>query len=44
VNLEFITPSNPFGLSKGYGIEKGKAFDVYSIIEKTNGSLEAGND
>lgn len=36
-DLEFETPSNPNGLSKGYGIPKGICLDIYQIIEKTNG-------
>ena len=38
-NLDFINPSNPNGLSKGYGIKKGDCLDIYDIVEKTNGSL-----
>lgn len=35
-NLDFINPSNPNGLSKGYGIKKGECFDIYEIVEITN--------
>ena len=27
--MDCVTPSNPLGLEKGYGIEKGKAFSIY---------------
>lgn len=33
------TPSNPFGLLKGYGIPLGESLDIYSAIEKANGKV-----
>jgi DNA polymerase gamma 1 len=39
-NINFVTPSNRNGLSKGYGIPLGECLDIHQIIEKTNGSLE----
>lgn len=35
-----ITPSNPHGLQKGYGIPPGESLDIYATIEKSGGSLE----
>ncbi|XP_018560902.1 DNA polymerase subunit gamma-1, mitochondrial [Anoplophora glabripennis] len=32
-----ITPSNPLGLSKGYGIENGEALNIYEAIDKAGG-------
>lgn len=29
-----VTPSNPHGLQKGYGIENGESLDIYQSIEK----------
>ncbi|XP_024083645.1 DNA polymerase subunit gamma-1, mitochondrial [Cimex lectularius] len=31
------TPSNPFGLSKGYGVPIGESLDIYKAILKANG-------
>ncbi|GAB1600553.1 DNA polymerase subunit gamma-1-like isoform X2 [Argonauta hians] len=39
VNLDCVTPSNPFGLETGYNIPFGESLDIYSILEKTNSSL-----
>ncbi|CAH1393907.1 unnamed protein product [Nezara viridula] len=33
------TPSNPFGLMKGYGIPLGESLDIYQSIEKANGKI-----
>lgn len=33
------TPSNPFGLMKGYGIPLGESLDIYQSIEKANGEI-----
>lgn len=38
-SLDCTTPSNPYGLKQGYGIEDGKSYDIYEIIDKTNGNL-----
>ncbi|KAJ8936294.1 hypothetical protein NQ318_001487, partial [Aromia moschata] len=32
-----VTPSNPHGLSKGYGIGNGEELDIYKAIEKAGG-------
>ncbi|KAJ8964907.1 hypothetical protein NQ317_005119 [Molorchus minor] len=32
-----VTPSNPHGLNKGYGIENGEELDIYQAIEKAGG-------
>lgn len=32
-----VTPSNPHGLSKGYGIPNGEALNIYDAIKKANG-------
>ncbi|KAJ9598238.1 hypothetical protein L9F63_011059 [Diploptera punctata] len=37
------TPSNPHGLSKGYGIPPGESLDIYKALEKAGGSLKATN-
>ncbi|KAF6213912.1 hypothetical protein GE061_011637 [Apolygus lucorum] len=34
------TPSNPFGLTKGYGVPKGETLDIFKAVEKTNGRLK----
>ncbi|CAH1254097.1 POLG [Branchiostoma lanceolatum] len=39
VNMDCKTPSNPHGLTRGYGIPPGDALDIYQILEKTNSSL-----
>ncbi|CAH1159639.1 unnamed protein product [Phaedon cochleariae] len=33
-----VTPSNPHGLSKGYGIGNGESLDIYQAIEKAGGN------
>lgn len=33
------TPSNPHGLSKGYGIPLGEILDIYQTIDKANGVI-----
>ncbi|XP_044736733.1 DNA polymerase subunit gamma-1, mitochondrial [Chrysoperla carnea] len=35
-----ITPSNPEGLEKGYGIQKGESLDIYETLKKCNGLYE----
>lgn len=45
-NMDCQTPSNPYGLKQGYGIDFGSSYDIYKILEKTGGSLdpkESGN-
>ncbi|CAH2002372.1 unnamed protein product [Acanthoscelides obtectus] len=32
-----VTPSNPHGLKRGYGIDNGEAVDIYTAIEKAGG-------
>ncbi|XP_033491143.1 DNA polymerase subunit gamma-1 [Epinephelus lanceolatus] len=39
VNMDCVTPSNPTGLEKRYGLPPGEALDVYQIIDITKGSL-----
>lgn len=33
------TPSNPFGLTKGYGVPVGETLNVFQALEKTNGIM-----
>ncbi|VEN44574.1 unnamed protein product [Callosobruchus maculatus] len=33
-----ITPSNPHGLKRGYGIDNGEAVDIHTAIEKAGGN------
>jgi len=40
---ECITPSNPQGLTHGYGIQLGECLTMQDIIEKTGGTLEKKN-
>ncbi|XP_015728580.1 DNA polymerase subunit gamma-1 [Coturnix japonica] len=40
VTMNCVTPSNPTGMEKKYGIPRGEALDIYQIIEITKGSLE----
>lgn len=40
-NLDCQTPSNPYGLKQGYGIDFGSSYDIYEILEKTNGCLNS---
>nr|CAG4650726.1 EOG090X00SQ [Simocephalus serrulatus]SVE94067.1 EOG090X00SQ [Simocephalus serrulatus] len=40
-NLDCQTPSNPYGLKRGYGIDFGSSYDIYQILEKTNGCLNS---
>ncbi|XP_068595973.1 DNA polymerase subunit gamma-1 [Brachionichthys hirsutus] len=40
VTLDCVTPSNPTGLERRYGLPPGKAMDIYDIINSTNGSLD----
>lgn len=40
VTQDCVTPSNPNGLSKGYGIPLGEGLDINEILRLTNGSLQ----
>ncbi|NXN17260.1 DPOG1 polymerase, partial [Indicator maculatus] len=40
VTMNCVTPSNPSGMEKKYGIPQGEALDIYQLIEITKGSLE----
>ncbi|XP_064607817.1 DNA polymerase subunit gamma-1-like [Liolophura sinensis] len=40
VSMDCVTPSNPHGLERGYGIPHGEALDIYQLLEITNGSLK----
>uniref|UniRef100_A0A663N5T9 DNA polymerase subunit gamma-1 n=1 Tax=Athene cunicularia TaxID=194338 RepID=A0A663N5T9_ATHCN len=40
VTMTCMTPSNPTGMEKKYGIPQGEALDIYQLIEITKGSLE----
>ncbi|NXD61553.1 DPOG1 polymerase, partial [Eolophus roseicapillus] len=40
VTMSCVTPSNPTGMEKKYGIPQGEALDIYQLIEITKGSLE----
>ncbi|XP_074533361.1 DNA polymerase subunit gamma-1 [Halichoeres trimaculatus] len=39
VNMDCVTPSNPTGLERRYGLPQGEALDIYQIIDITKGSL-----
>lgn len=39
-NMDCQTPSNPYGLKRGYGIDFGRSYDIYQILEETKGCLE----
>ncbi|XP_035410794.1 DNA polymerase subunit gamma-1 isoform X1 [Cygnus atratus] len=40
VTMNCVTPSNPTGMEKKYGIPEGEALDIYQLLEITKGSLE----
>ncbi|KAA0724592.1 DNA polymerase subunit gamma-1 [Triplophysa tibetana] len=42
VTMDCVTPSNPSGVERRYGIAQGEALDIYQIIEITKGSLAKG--
>ncbi|CAJ1057266.1 DNA polymerase subunit gamma-1 [Xyrichtys novacula] len=42
VNMDCVTPSNPTGLERKYGLPQGEALDIYQIIDITKGSLNKG--
>ncbi|KAK9875775.1 hypothetical protein WA026_009568 [Henosepilachna vigintioctopunctata] len=35
-----VTPSNPHGLEKGYGVPHGESLDIYKAVEKASGTFE----
>ncbi|XKL61226.1 hypothetical protein PGB90_008283 [Kerria lacca] len=37
--LDCVTPSNPYGLFKGYGIPYGESLDILTSIKKANGTV-----
>ncbi|XP_063585594.1 DNA polymerase subunit gamma-1-like [Penaeus indicus] len=43
-HLDCVTPSNPEGLNKGYGIPPGEALDMQKILEVTSGILEKNGE
>uniref|UniRef100_A0A671LVC2 DNA polymerase subunit gamma-1 n=1 Tax=Sinocyclocheilus anshuiensis TaxID=1608454 RepID=A0A671LVC2_9TELE len=42
VTMDCVTPSNPTGVERRYGLRQGEALDIYQIIEITKGSLAKG--
>ncbi|KAK7121751.1 hypothetical protein R3I93_022740 [Phoxinus phoxinus] len=42
VTMDCVTPSNPTGVERRYGLPQGEALDIYQIIEITKGSLAKG--
>ncbi|XP_029288872.1 DNA polymerase subunit gamma-1 isoform X1 [Cottoperca gobio] len=42
VTMDCVTPSNPTGLERRYGLPPGEALDIYQIIDITEGSLDKG--
>uniref|UniRef100_A0A8D3BJQ9 DNA polymerase subunit gamma-1 n=1 Tax=Scophthalmus maximus TaxID=52904 RepID=A0A8D3BJQ9_SCOMX len=40
VTMDCVTPSNPTGLERRYGLPPGEALDIYQIIDITKGSLD----
>ncbi|KAF7660459.1 hypothetical protein LDENG_00280960 [Lucifuga dentata] len=42
VTMDCVTPSNPTGVERRYGLLPGEALDVYQIIDITKGSLTKG--
>uniref|UniRef100_A0A3P9MMK1 DNA polymerase subunit gamma-1 n=1 Tax=Oryzias latipes TaxID=8090 RepID=A0A3P9MMK1_ORYLA len=42
VIMDCVTPSNPTGLERRYGLPPGEALDIYQIINITDGSLHKG--
>ncbi|XP_077174016.1 DNA polymerase subunit gamma-1 isoform X2 [Paroedura picta] len=41
-SMDCITPSNPTGMERRYGIPPGEALDIYQLLKITKGSLEKG--
>ncbi|KAM3608541.1 uncharacterized protein V6R79_000733 [Siganus canaliculatus] len=42
VIMDCVTPSNPTGVERKYGLPPGEALDIYQIIDITKGSLNKG--
>ncbi|XP_053741086.1 DNA polymerase subunit gamma-1 [Synchiropus splendidus] len=42
VNMDCVTPSNPAGLERRFGLAPGEALDIYQIMDITKGSLSKG--
>ncbi|XP_043084251.1 DNA polymerase subunit gamma-1 [Puntigrus tetrazona] len=42
VTMDCVTPSNPTGVERRYGLKQGETLDIYQIIEITKGSLAKG--
>uniref|UniRef100_A0ACB8E6C4 Uncharacterized protein n=2 Tax=Sphaerodactylus townsendi TaxID=933632 RepID=A0ACB8E6C4_9SAUR len=42
VTMDCVTPSNPTGMERRYGIPPGDALDIYQLLAITKGSLEKG--
>ncbi|KAJ3595799.1 hypothetical protein NHX12_002213 [Muraenolepis orangiensis] len=42
VTMDCVTPSNPTGLERRYGLPQGEALDIYQIMDLTKGSLAKG--
>ncbi|VDI31302.1 DNA polymerase gamma 1 [Mytilus galloprovincialis] len=43
VTMNCVTPSNPHGMERGYGIPTGQAFDIMETLKMTEGSLSKKN-
>ncbi|KAJ7311091.1 hypothetical protein JRQ81_006690 [Phrynocephalus forsythii] len=43
VTMDCVTPSNPTGMERRYGIPHGDALDIYQLLKITKGSLEKGD-
>lgn len=42
VTMDCVTPSNPTGVERRYGLRQGEALDIYQIIEITKASFAKG--
>ncbi|CAN9499145.1 unnamed protein product [Ophioblennius macclurei] len=42
VTMDCVTPSNPTGMERRYGLSPGEALDIYQILDVTRGSLNKG--
>ncbi|XP_061678146.1 DNA polymerase subunit gamma-1 isoform X2 [Syngnathoides biaculeatus] len=42
VTMDCVTPSNPSGVERKYGLPPGEALDIYQIVDITKGSLNKG--
>ncbi|CAC5369661.1 POLG [Mytilus coruscus] len=43
VTMNCVTPSNPHGMERGYGIPPGQAYDIMETLKMTGGSLSEKN-